>query len=192
MNKWGGGGLTKYAEAYVAYLAHFHGTRDYFECHELLEELWKQESSPELRTIWHGLIQVAVSLYHERRGNQSGAVQMMEQALLRLSAAELPLAGLNRETLVPVLNERLTRLKNPAEQEVYRDLILPVEDKGLLDAAVQLSADWGYQWGRPSPMLEDALIHRHTRRDRTEVIAERLKRLAAKASGRPRQTERED
>lgn len=31
-----------YPEAYIEYLAEFHGSRDYFECHELLEEHWKK------------------------------------------------------------------------------------------------------------------------------------------------------
>ena len=31
-----------YSQAYIDYLVHFHGDRDYFECHELLEEHWKK------------------------------------------------------------------------------------------------------------------------------------------------------
>lgn len=33
---------TLYPTAYIKYLFHFHTDRDYFECHELLEEHWKQ------------------------------------------------------------------------------------------------------------------------------------------------------
>lgn len=32
-----------YPEAYVAFLHEFHTTRDYFECHEILEEYWKED-----------------------------------------------------------------------------------------------------------------------------------------------------
>ena len=31
----------EYPEAFISYLIEFHATRDYFECHELLEEYWK-------------------------------------------------------------------------------------------------------------------------------------------------------
>ena len=33
-----------YPEAYIEYLMYFHGNRDYFECHEVLEEYWKEVS----------------------------------------------------------------------------------------------------------------------------------------------------
>ena len=34
--------MTQYPEAYTDYLCYFHGARDYFECHEVMEEYWKE------------------------------------------------------------------------------------------------------------------------------------------------------
>ena len=57
----------------------------YFECHETLEELWMDRAGPE-RWLYQGILQVGVSLYHLRRGNWVGAVNLMERGLHLLSA----------------------------------------------------------------------------------------------------------
>ena len=56
---------------------------DYFEAHETLEALWKSESGP-VRNLLQGIIQLAVALHHVRRGNQKGALSLLERALVRL------------------------------------------------------------------------------------------------------------
>lgn len=52
-----------YPKAYIEYLVHFHSDRDYFECHEILEEHWKQDGR---NKGWLVLIQTAVAFYHYR------------------------------------------------------------------------------------------------------------------------------
>ncbi|PAD68333.1 hypothetical protein CHH83_14265, partial [Bacillus sp. 7586-K] len=32
-----------YDQEYIDFLVHFHCDRDYFECHEILEEHWKKD-----------------------------------------------------------------------------------------------------------------------------------------------------
>ena len=46
--------------------------RDFFEAHEVLEDLWVVEVPP-LRNYYKGLIQAAVALCHWERGNQAAA-----------------------------------------------------------------------------------------------------------------------
>ncbi|GJM74097.1 hypothetical protein HMSSN036_63130 [Paenibacillus macerans] len=58
-----------YEPLYVAYLVYFNRDRDYFECHEVLEELWLERDHDPL---YKGLLQVAVGLFHARSGNVSG------------------------------------------------------------------------------------------------------------------------
>lgn len=186
-----------YADAYVAYLAHFHGTRDYFECHELLEEHWKQENDPVLKEIWHGLIQVAVSLYHERRGNFPGSRKMLEQAILHLTRANPGKAGLDQSRLLELLRARYALLApSPVEQMdrpmVFEDMTLPVADDLLLQEAKAMCASWGYEWGRTSPMDDKPLILRHLLRDRTDVVAERARQLAIRRQNQQGLAERED
>lgn len=172
--------LLPYSEAYIHYLVHFHGSRDFFECHELLEEHWKEETDPELKPVWHGLIQVAVSAYHERRGNARGALKMLEQAYSRLMKADPSLAGLDRGKLMVLLEARLEGLR---KGKAYSDPELPIADARLLEECLRLCASWGFEWNRASPLNEEPLLHRHTLRDRTEVIMER-KRILADRHGR--------
>jgi predicted metal-dependent hydrolase len=47
--------------------------REYFECHETLENIWKVEPGP-IRTLYKGILQVGVGCYHLLRANYKGAV----------------------------------------------------------------------------------------------------------------------
>jgi len=55
----------------------------YFECHDLLEDLWTGLRGP-ARDFFQGLIQIAVGLYHLDNGNAAGAGSMFTRALRRL------------------------------------------------------------------------------------------------------------
>ena len=48
-------------------------SRQWFECHETLEDLWIGEEG-EVRDLFQGILQVAVALHHWRNGNYEGAV----------------------------------------------------------------------------------------------------------------------
>ncbi len=56
---------------YREYVALFNAG-DYFEAHEVLEDLWAIEVAP-LKDFYKGLIQMAVAICHWERGNPSGA-----------------------------------------------------------------------------------------------------------------------
>lgn len=58
---------------------------DYFECHELLEDLWRPAEGT-VRDLLQGLIQIAVSLHHESRGNTTGARTLYERGRKRLTS----------------------------------------------------------------------------------------------------------
>jgi uncharacterized protein len=180
--------MRQYPEPYVEFLAHFHGTRDYFECHELLEEYWKTERDPAFREIWHGLIQVAVSAYHERRNNYKGAHRMLEQAVDRLLQTDAALAGLHQERLLQMLSGRFARLQQGVNGElvIFEDPELPIEDGTLLKKCRGLCLSWGVQWLSSSNMNNDRLINRHTLRDRSEVIEERQRQLAVRINRKSR------
>ena len=51
--------------------------RDWFECHETVEDLWIGEEG-ELRDFYQGLIQIAVALHHWQNGNFGGAVSLLK------------------------------------------------------------------------------------------------------------------
>jgi predicted metal-dependent hydrolase len=57
--------------------------REYFEAHEVWEELWLVEPEPE-KTFLQGLIQVAAACHHNSRGNASGTQSLLAAGLAKL------------------------------------------------------------------------------------------------------------
>jgi len=52
---------------------------DYFEVHEILEELWRRTAGDEAR-FYQGMLQAAVALHHYCNGNFHGAKLLAERA----------------------------------------------------------------------------------------------------------------
>ncbi|WP_308634369.1 DUF309 domain-containing protein [Paenibacillus silvisoli] len=164
-----------YPAAYESFLYEFHATRDYFECHELLEEYWKEHQGDPLGPTWVGLIQLAVGSYHHRRKNDRGALKMLRQSRERLTAQRLDELGIDGEALLMLIDAKIAAIES---MEPYTDLNIPFVDTELLARGMQIAQADGYLWGAPSRM-DEQLIHRHTLRDRSDVIAAR--EAAAKA-----------
>ncbi|MGD1096234.1 MAG: DUF309 domain-containing protein [Bryobacteraceae bacterium] len=56
---------------------------NFFECHEVLEEIWTGERGPR-RLFLQAVIHIAVGLYHCQRGNPTGARGQLGKALRKL------------------------------------------------------------------------------------------------------------
>lgn len=50
---------------------------EYFDCHETLEDLWVG-SEGEMRDFYQGVLQIAVAIFHWRKGNFAGAMHLLE------------------------------------------------------------------------------------------------------------------
>jgi predicted metal-dependent hydrolase len=94
--------------------------REWFECHETLEDLWVGETG-EVRDFYQGVLQVAVALHHWRNGNFGGAVSLLKGGagyLSRVSpacqwvdvAALIAAAHKMREALTELGPERMAEL----------------------------------------------------------------------------------
>jgi uncharacterized protein len=59
--------------------------REFFVCHEVLEEVWTHERGPR-RLFLQAVIHFAVALYHEGRGNPVGAERQLRKGLRKLAA----------------------------------------------------------------------------------------------------------
>lgn len=175
--------MRSYPASYIAYLVHFHATRDYFECHELLEEYWKEHPDDGLADLWVGLIQLAVGQYHERRGNRRGARRMYAESLNRLSIADWSSTGVDSADLMDQLRNRLAEVQGD-DETTYKDMCFFIRDDELMQRCKAESLKLGAVWGAGSPMDKDDLIHRHKLRDRSDVIAARAAALAEKRAGR--------
>jgi len=63
----------------------------FFECHEVLEEVWRPARGPE-RLFLQALIHFAVGFYHHQRANRLGTLLQLTKALRKL-AGYLPEFG---------------------------------------------------------------------------------------------------
>lgn len=163
-------------EAYIRYLIHFHTDRDYFECHEILEEHWKKDGH---KKVWVVLIQIAVALYHHRRGNNRGALRMMQKALSLLQKEKEAVGelGLDAEQLFRQLERYMERV---AQKKAYESIELPICDETLRKICQTRCEKQGLTWGQASDLNNAYLMHKHKLRDRTEVIAARERKRKSK------------
>ncbi len=58
-------------------------TKEFFDCHDVFEELWQEERG-ELKLFLQGLIQAAVGSYHLSNGNTTGAISQYTKSLAKL------------------------------------------------------------------------------------------------------------
>lgn len=165
-----------YPKEFIEYLVHFHASRDYFECHEILEDYWKQVDSGNKDSIWIAFIQLAVSSYHHRRGNFAGAKKSLENAkkVFILNDTEINRLGLNQSTLFTLLNDQTALIDG---RKAYESFLLPLNDPALISQCRQLAATLGLTWENKSNLEDKALVHRHLLRDRTMVIENREKAI---------------
>lgn len=118
-----------YDPLYLAYLVYFNRDRDYFECHEVLEELWlKMDREP----LYKGLLQVAVGLYHFRNGNVTGGRKMLRSAAERLKDYPADSLGIDLGRLRSEAAEYAKRLEAyETEPFSYYDLDIDIQDPHL-------------------------------------------------------------
>jgi len=50
--------------------------RRFFECHEVLEDIWREERDP-IRYLYQGILQVGVGFHHLHNGNFRGATRLL-------------------------------------------------------------------------------------------------------------------
>lgn len=124
-----------YEPLYVAYLIYFNRDRDYFECHEVLEELWmKLDREP----LYKGLLQVAVGLYHFRNGNVTGGRKMLRSAADRLAPYSADCLGIDLGRLRSEVEAYAAKLENYEKEPFgYYDLTIRLLDPELMMAVEQ-------------------------------------------------------
>jgi predicted metal-dependent hydrolase len=80
-------------ERYLAGILFFN-RQDYFEAHEVWEDLWADCTGPE-RFFYQGLIQAEVGLHHFDHGNLRGAVKLYRSSKDYMQRYPSPYFGLN-------------------------------------------------------------------------------------------------
>jgi uncharacterized protein len=64
---------------------HLFNDRQFFHCHEVLEEAWKPLHGP-CRSFLQALIHLAVGMYHWQQGNTRGAIGQFRKGLRKLES----------------------------------------------------------------------------------------------------------
>jgi predicted metal-dependent hydrolase len=114
---------------FVAFILYFNRDRDYYECHEVMEELWLEEGRS---SLLQGLLQAAVGLHHWDNGNRSGAAMLMNAAQDKLQGYEDVVLGLDLVDLRKNLSESLKAIANSPDTAPFRSFKLIILDKDLL------------------------------------------------------------
>ncbi|NHN31229.1 DUF309 domain-containing protein [Paenibacillus agricola] len=128
-----------YDRLYVKFVYYFNIERDYFECHEVMEELWLEEGR---NPLYQGLLQIAVGLYHHRNGNVSGAVKLFTAALEKLVGREPELLGIDLGSLLTASQRYLSQLQRMEEEPfAFYDLDIRIIDQELDDLVEELRAN---------------------------------------------------
>ncbi|MDP1545617.1 MAG: DUF309 domain-containing protein [Anaerolineales bacterium] len=103
---------------------------DFFEAHEELETAWKEETN-DIRDLYRGILQVAVTYLHITRGNYDGAVKVYGRSLKWMQGWSDVCRGIN-----------VKKIRNDAEtvmQEVER---LGKDKIGKFDTSLFQPIQW--------------------------------------------------
>jgi hypothetical protein len=105
------------------FLIEYNMNKDYFECHEIMEEAWKKNVLNKKRNCdYVVLLQIAVCLFHLRECNYSGAKQMY-QYIIR-NCDEAVLSNLEYYFLKNDIIDMLDELNKCVEEQIYKHLYL--------------------------------------------------------------------
>lgn len=166
-----------YPQPFIHYLIYFHCYRDYFECHEILEEYWKEEGNK--NKLWVGFIQLAVAMYHHRRGNFQGAKKLIinSKNILEKEEDQLISLGLDYNSFIKKLQEKKEEILS---QKHYSSFTIPIANDSLQYECKKKSKEIGIHWGQVNNMIRYEIIHKHKLRDRSHIIEERKEKLKKK------------
>jgi len=93
--------------------------RDYFECHEILEDIWFDERGKE-RDLYHGLLHIAVGLHHlTGKNNFKGTLLQFNKALVKLEKFEGIVLGID---VTKLRKHILSLMKKTIKKEVPKRL----------------------------------------------------------------------
>lgn len=151
---------------FVQFLKEFNDINDYFECHELLEDYWKEVAPRQKVHSLAALILLSTSMYHWRRGNFSGALKTMGGSIKRMK--ETSHSSFFETINFHRLYQDATNAYNSIQkQEPFLGFQIDIQNKELLSRVEEI----------PFVKEEDRnfLIHKHMLRDRSEILEEREK-----------------
>ncbi|WP_431029619.1 DUF309 domain-containing protein [Lysinibacillus sp. LZ02] len=157
---------------FVDYCTYFNGNHDYFECHEVLEEYWKDIAPGDKEHVLVGLVQLATGMYHWRRHNLNGATKILLKAQKNLitNKASAFLHPFHFLLLEQRISQSISQIK---QGEPFQSFTLPLLDEAFERMIAEKIATLA---------KEDAhfLLHKHMLRDRSDILEARAQKIAKK------------
>lgn len=150
---------------FIDYCAYFNGNNDYFECHEVLEEYWKEIAPKEKLHPLVGYVQLATGMYHWRRSNVTGAARIIEKAILNfeLNRNSEFFEFIDLKQLLLIMKNQHRKIQ---ENEPFIHFQLPITDRQLQELVQQRI--------KTIPLMDSHFIfNKHMLRDRTEILEAR-------------------
>lgn len=150
---------------FIDYCAYFNGNNDYFECHEVLEEYWKEIAPKEKLHPLVGYVQLATGMYHFRRANVTGAARIMEKAIVNfeLNHNSQFFEFIDVRQLLRLMNNQIRKMQ---ENEPFAHFTLPITDRQLQELV--------HERIKSIPLMDSHFIfNKHMLRDRTEILEDR-------------------
>lgn len=94
---------------------HLFEKHEYFECHEVIEDLWLETPIDDnYRDLYKGVIQAAAAIYQKERGIMSGAWGLYKTSIQYLEKYKPEALGLNVDEFIQKLKSHFNELKNPS------------------------------------------------------------------------------
>ncbi|MBX7104956.1 MAG: DUF309 domain-containing protein [Gemmataceae bacterium] len=112
--------VIKYEPLYLAGVVLFN-EREFFEAHEVLEDLWNECPNAD-RRFYQAVLQAAVALHHFGNGNLRGAVKLYKTAQEYMSLYPSPYYGLDREKFWGDMAVCFTEVHKEGQDMLRRDL----------------------------------------------------------------------
>ncbi|MFJ8065180.1 DUF309 domain-containing protein [Psychrobacillus sp. NPDC096426] len=149
---------------FVQFLKEFNDTHDYFECHELLEDYWKEVSQADKNHPLTAFILLSTSMYHWRRGNITGAIKTMNGSIKRF-AETFPSSYYETINYVKLMQHATHSINIMKEKITFQRFAIELTNEELQHLVGALEI--------PSSSDLHFLTHKHMLRDRSEILIER-------------------
>lgn len=85
-------------------------SEEFFECHEVLEEIWTHSQQPD-RWFLQALIHFAVGFHHHGRGNRNGATRQLGKGLSKIRGYLPEWDGVRTGEIAGEVRERLDTIE---------------------------------------------------------------------------------
>jgi predicted metal-dependent hydrolase len=121
--------MASYDPLYVQFLHYFNEEQDYYECHEVMEELWLSEGR---HRLYQGLLQAAVALYHFTNDNISGAIKLFQGGIEKMELYPDHDLGIRLDKFIAECRDYLNKLNRYDEEPFsFYPLYIEITDPEL-------------------------------------------------------------